>query len=215
MIKRVGYLPLLLIFACGTNDNSSFTSAKHDSEQAPPSDTADQTSEWVFEKVLDQKLIFKNGKSFDTHLYELKYIGQVPVENKAPYLIFSGRDCDGCDENISVYIHSPGDGELDVADGKNRYQYPGRERNYETNALSYEARAFYGQVLNTAKGVIWYQKILLENNSWNKDIFLADITGGKKKETTIKDTGQLQQTLALLKQGKCKEIKGMEYTSEP
>lgn len=139
----------------------------------------------------------------------------VPNGNKVPFSIFSGRDCNECDANISIYIHSPSNGYLKVENGENRYGLPGSERDYENNSLLYQARAFYGQVLPGIKEVIWYQKQLMENNTWQSSIFLVNLSNGLKKETIFKTTEKLKLTLDLLKQGLCKEIKGIDYKSEP
>ncbi len=171
--------------------------------------------EWVFEKVKGQILKFNNGKSFNTNLYEPNYIGQIANGNKAPFLIFSGRDCDECDANISLYIHTPSNGKLIVENGENRYQYPGTERDFENKSLLYKARAFYGEVMPNIKGVVWYQEQLMENNKLKKSLFLVKLNSDVKKEVILKNTGQLQSTLVLLAQGRCKEIKGHDYLSEP
>jgi len=170
---------------------------------------------WDFEKIAGNKLYFKNGKQFKTSLYELKYIGQVPNGNKAPFLILSGRDCDECDANISIYICSPADGPLKVESGENSYSLPGTERDLEDKNILFKARAFYGLVLSNIKGVIWYQNQLMENGTWKKSIFLVNLNHPDKKEISMKDTGQLQETLNMLKQGLCKEIPGVAYNSEP
>ena len=230
VIKYFRYIIFLLFFACRTNENTPVETLNNNNSKQASSfdttheaidnthqngDTISQAGEWIFDKVVKQSLIFKNGKSFETNLYELDYIGQVMTANKAPYLIFSGRHCDECDANISVYIHSPSDGPLTIDHGQNRYQYPGNERDFENDSLLYMSRAFYGQVLENKQGVIWYQKTLTEDNTWINDIFLVDITDGKKKEMTMKNLGQLRQTLDLMKNGKCKAIKSMDFTSEP
>ena len=170
---------------------------------------------WDFEKIAGNKLYFKNGKQFKTSLYELKYIGQVPNGNKAPFLILSGRDCDECDANISIYICSPADGPLKVESGENSYSLPGTERDLEDKNILFKARAFYGLVLSNIKGVIWYQNQLMENGTWKKSIFLVNLNHPDKKEISMKDTGQLQETLNMLKQGLCKEIPGVAYNNEP
>jgi len=84
--------------------NTGFTTDNNHTRQTK------NTSEWIFDKVRAHTLEFKNGKSYNTDLYDLKYIGQVANNNKAPFLIFSGRECLECDANISIYIHSPANG---------------------------------------------------------------------------------------------------------
>jgi hypothetical protein len=172
-------------------------------------------NQWIFDKVEGSVLKFKGGKAFNTNLFELKYIGQVENDNKAPFLIFSGRDCDECDANISLYIHSPANGKLNVANGENQYGYPGTERDFENKSLLYKARAFYGDVMPNIKGVVWYQELAMVNGKFKKSLFLVKLDGVVKKEVVLKNTGQLQSTLGLLAQGRCKEIKGHDYLSEP
>ena len=91
---------------------------------------------WNFKSISGSIINFGNGKPFNTHLYELKYIGQIPNGDQIPFFIFSGRDCNECDAHISIYIHSPKDGKLTIENGQNRYQYPGKESDIEDNSLS-------------------------------------------------------------------------------
>jgi hypothetical protein len=183
-----------------------------DSNQLVPEITS---SNWTFDKIEGSLLVFKNKRKFETNLFELEFIGQVSTDNKAPYFIFSGRDCEECDANISIYIHSPSDGQLEVGHGQNRYQYPGTEKDYETDSILYISRAFYGQVLETTKGVIWYENRLLENGKMGRSVFLSRIDNGIFKDTTYEDNGKLGETINLLKKGQCSEIVGRQYTSEP
>jgi hypothetical protein len=205
-------LTILFLVSCGTNDKP-----KSNLKQASDSLTTSKkdNTDWTFEKVQESKLVFKGGQTFETNLFELEYIGQVTVVNKAPYLIFSGHDCKECDTNISIYIHSPSDGQLEVGHGQNRYQYPGTEKDYETDRILYISRAYYGQVLETTKGVIWYENRLLENGKMGRSVFLSRIDNGIIKDTTYEDNGKLGETINLLKKGRCSEIIGRQYASEP
>ncbi len=212
-MKQLTYiLTILFLAGCGTNDKSKGNS--NQSADSLATKTKDN-SNWVFEKVNNSKLFFKGGQTFETNLFDLEYIGQVSADNKAPYLIFSGRDCNECDANISIYIHSPSDGKLVVDHGQNRYQYPGTENDYETDSVLYISRAFYGQVLESFKGVIWYENRLLENGQMGRSVFLSYIDNGSLKDTTYEDNGKIGETINLLKKGLCNEIVGRQYTSEP
>lgn len=173
------------------------------------------SNEWVFEKTDKSKLIFKNEKTVETNLYDLQYIGQIPVNNSTPFLIFSGRHCSECDANISIYIHKPTDGPLIVRNGENRFQYPGKEKDFENDLVVYISRAFYGQVLPGIDGVIWYENRLLESNKMGRSVYLAQIKNGIINDTSYNDDGKLGQTIGLMKNGHCQEIKGKEYKSEP
>jgi hypothetical protein len=170
---------------------------------------------WLLDNVSNSILKFKNGQKFNTELFDVKYIGSLTNGNKAPFLIFSGRDCTECDENISIYIHSPSNGRLNVDNGKNRFQYPGTEKDFESDTVLYKARAFYGHVLPSVKGVVWYQQELMTDKTWGSSTFLVNLNTGSEVDTLLKGTEKLKSTLKLLEQGHCKEIKGMSYLSEP
>jgi len=102
-----------------------------------------------------------------------------------------------------------------VQNGENRYGFSGIEKDYENNRPISKSRAFYGQVLPGIKGVIWYQEELTTKNTWQKSTFLVNLNNGAKKETKSKGQEKLKLTLQLLAQGLCKEIKGIDITSEP
>ena len=205
-IKKLCTLTLVLLLGCQTNDHTTKPPPKL-ADTLPPS--------WSFKKVDSSRLLFSNAETIDTHLFELAYIGQVPMGNKAPLLIVSGRDCTGCDENLSLYMLSPSDGPLEVEDGKNRNLYPGTEKDYETGKWVYSARVFYGQVLKDTNGVIWYESRLLENGHRTKDVYLTWIDHGVQKDTLYNYPGDLNQTLELCGKGLCKEIPGRQYSTEP
>jgi hypothetical protein len=227
MRRLIYILTILVLVSCVTDDGTkSNISQTADSLTTNPKSNKSQTTDslttktkininWTFDKVQDSKLIFKGGQTFETNLFELEYLGQVSGDDKAPFLIFSGRDCNECDANISIYIHSPSDGKLVIDHGQNRYQYPGTEKDYETARVIYISRAFYGQVLDNINGVIWYENRLLENGKMGRFVFLSRIDNGSLKDTTYDDNGKLDQTIRLKNKGLCNEIVGRKYTSEP
>ena len=207
MSKLTIILTAIILLSCGSKSNFKKRSKRSLDRLA--------TNDWTFKKVEKSKLVFRNGKTFETNLFELEYIGQFQAENKAPFLIFSGRECQECDANISIYIHSPSDGKIVVDYGQNRYEYPGTESDYQSDTVIVTSRAFYGQVLENVHGVIWYENELLVNGKMGKNIFLRHLENGSLKDTIFEDKGEIRETLNLMKKGLCKEIKGRIYTSEP
>lgn len=227
-MKKLFYIPLILLFSCSQKSDSqkngiaepaNATEIKSVAAPVEPIQTKaeePQYDTWTFYKVDGTKLIFKEGPVFDTELVDLEYIGQIDIDKNAPFFIYSGRFCDECDANIAIYFHSPRHGQVNVENGDNRYGYPGRERDYETDSLIYQARAFYGEVLKGVKGIVWYQKTLMEDNSFQNSVFIARLDGESIKGEEIKGYEKhLQETLSLNKSGKNKEIKGRDYISEP
>jgi hypothetical protein len=212
-----------LLFACGNSEKNIDDKKKLDLKPTNKVSQIDQKEptkikdiiNWEFLKVKNDELIFKGGNSYKTDLFDLEYIGQIKADPKAPYLIFSGRDCEGCDENINIYIHSPSDGKLRVENGQNRYQFPGMETDYETDSLLYTSQAYFGEILEKKYGLIWYENNLLENGKMGKSTFVTYIENGILRDTIFVDHKDLSETLKLLKRGLCKEIKGRKYSSEP
>lgn len=198
-------LPILLFILFGCKSNKSLE----------VNNSNPLNYEWNYKGIEGSKILFDKGRIYETNLFNLEYIGHITNENKDPFFIYSGVDCDSCDADISIYIHSPIDGALNVKSGQNRYGYPGKEYDLYTDSLIYEGQAYYGEVLPNIKGIIWYQKQLMENDIWISSIFLADVSSGSKIDTFLQDVGQLNQTLSLLKAGKCFEIAGHVYRSTP
>lgn len=227
-MKKIFYILFLCLFSCNQEkdikESETIESDKLDASKLATDSVKiiqaksnqPQLTTWTFDKIENKKLLFKEGHSFDTELYNLEYIGQVATDNKEPFLIYSGRDCDECDANISIYFHTPRNGKLKVGNGENSYSYPGKETDYINNSLIYQARAFYGEVLKGVFGVIWYQKTLQDNNTFKNTVYLAKVEGDSIKNQELKGYDNLlKETQSFNKTGKNKEIKGIEYTSEP
>jgi hypothetical protein len=205
-MKNLCTLTLITLLGCRTTDRPPKASPK-------PLDTIPLS--WTVDKVDSGRLLFRNAPTIETHLHDLAYIGQVPIGKKAPLLILSGRDCAGCDENISLYMLSPSDGPLNVENGANRNKYPGTEKDYETGKWVYSSRVFYGQVLPDTNGVIWYESRLLDNDHQARDVYLSWIEHGIHKDTIFDRREDISQTLELCEKGRCKEIPGIQYNTEP
>lgn len=212
MIRQIIFISLFLA-SCGANNSS-----KNPTSQQTDSILKQEiqfNAEWKLDRIDSSKLVFKNGRIIETKLNNLEFIGQITLENKDPFLIFTGVDCKFCDANPSIYIHSPSDGELIVGAGKNTYGLPGRTFSYENHSLLYEGRVFYGQVLENRKGVIWYQKTLMNTGKWESSVFIAEIKNSMIENKFLSDTVLVEHTLLMLQKGLCKEIKGTDHTSEP
>jgi len=171
-----------------------------------------QNNEWEIAKVEDKTLLFSNGKSFKTSLFDLKYIGQLQTKKKAPYLILSGRSCKDCDENISIYIWSPDDGEMKSGGQQPRYSYPEKEEDYLTNELVYGNRMFYGSCLGT-ESCIWVQRSLNKNKTWKNSVFMVKVQNDTLREIKLNESAELNELLG--KVIKCSELPGTVNTTEP
>lgn len=164
---------------------------------------------WDFSHVEDKKIMFKNGESYETNLFDLKYIGELSAKNKAPFLILSGRSCDSCDENISIFIQSPSDGFMKKESEQPRYSYPGQEFDYATNDLIFESRMFLGKYAGFGPSIIWIQKDLI--NKPQNSIMILFVKDNKLTHTYL--PFQSQTVDEIIKS--CSELKGIKTTSEP
>ena len=174
-------------------------------------------NDWESVKVKNQTLVFGNGVKFKTNLYDLKYIGYLNSGKEFPYFVFSGRTCQNCDENISIFIHSPSDGPIHKETKLKRYLFPGRLYDMETGKLILESRAFIGNCLPEKSNiVIWYQNSLDELGKWKKSVYIVEVSGNKLEEYMITDSlPDIEVTLKLVSKKICYEIPGLNQTTEP
>ena len=162
-------------------------------------------------------IIFTDKSSFSTTLYGLRYVGQLKAKNKLPFLVLAGRGCDECDANTSIYIHSPSDGPMKSEDSQTRYSYPGRYKDNETDKLVEKTRCFIGKCIpGQREGVAWYMQWLDEKSKWQSGFYIAEIASDVVKAKYLtQPEAKLKETLSLVKQGICREIKGVTGYTEP
>lgn len=147
-------------------------------------------------------------------LYASKNWGVVTGWDSTVYVVRSGRYCEVCDADVALYIHAPANGGLSLANGANARLQPGRITDGENGQVYHESRAFFGEVLPGVPGVIWYQHALANDGAMKDSTMLLDLTMG------MEDSGQagstlMDKTLALLAEGKCSEILGVDRTTAP
>jgi hypothetical protein len=162
-------------------------------------------------------LTLADGSKFNTVLYHMRVIGQLRTTKKVPYFILSGTTCSGCDENISIYIHSPSDGEMKNEAQQRRFAYPGREKDYATGQLVYEAKMFYGNCLAAhPNAVVWFDRVMGEDKNWHSGVSIAKVSSDKlvvrqlhaplPKQSDVRDA---------VHRGECLELPGVDRDSEP
>lgn len=175
-------------------------------------DNTEKANVWYFKRIIGQTLYFKNNKRFKTNLYDIRYIGQLKTKHKDPFLILSGRSCDSCDANLSVYIYSPSDGPMKSEVNQAAYSYPGKVFDYANNKLIFDSRMFYGNCsTNDTSCVVWTQKQLNDNGRFEYRIFTV-----KVDDDTLKESVKKVDSLILTKTSdRCRELPGIDVTSEP
>ncbi|MDW7692352.1 hypothetical protein R9C00_13550 [Flammeovirgaceae bacterium SG7u.111] len=215
---------ITLLFSCeqkpkateGIADETPAIPSEIVTRSAPDNLVPTQEESWEIESQEGQNLVFSNGETVQTELYELEYFGKIEAKGKAPFLIVAGRGCDECDENIAIYLHSP-DSKTKLGETVAiRYPYPGKELDYEDGSLLNDVRFFFGEVLPGINGAIWYQKTKVDGRLMD-NAYLVTVEKGEIKGSTLlkKDMPDINKTLELVSEEKALEVPGVEYYSEP
>ena len=221
--KLLIILFLTALLSCNNKTNQVETSnniqtestkvEKHISE----SETKREIEPWKIERIDGKQIIFQNGDTLQTTLNDLEYLGQFSFKNDIPYLLLSGVDCDTCDAEISLYIHSPKDGHLLVKHGEKTYSLAGKLTDFMDGTLVYESRVFYGEVFPDTIGALWIQKELQMDNSFKESSYLLHI-----KDTIVwrgflaDDNDNILKRVEFQKgKGLCKELSGRTGSTSP
>jgi len=157
---------------------------------------------------------FHNGQRFATGLYNAKFLGILP-SSKTPYVVLSGRGCDECDANISIYILSPLGPPVREAT-TDRYWSPGQETDRETGKIIRKSRAFIGHCLpDPTDAIIWYDNLASDQGPWRTGLSLVRIVADTVASELRTPPPSISATLRLVGLGACREIPGLAESSEP
>ncbi len=162
-------------------------------------------------------LKYGDGKTFQTAVFQPRYVGQLSTRAKAPYLIFSGRGCLDCDANRAIYIHSPDDGQMLGGERDPHYTYPGQYRDPESEQVAHVVRVFFGQCLPSSNPVVlWFQRARQASGKWEHGIHVAEVVDDRLvSRSWTKDPPKVSTVLAAVKKGTCHELKGIKGYLEP
>ena len=156
---------------------------------------------------------FRNGTVVKTGVIEFEFVDFIKSATGNQFIIYTGRTCSQCDMNTSVYLNSVADPEY----GLSRYSLPGEVYYYEDNSLLETSRMFYGECLKKEEPtVIWFQKYLGTDDKWHQAVFDLDFNETKAVQNSDQILYRdLAKTEALVAEGLCREVPGIERTSEP
>lgn len=160
---------------------------------------------------------FRNGRRFETTIYEVQVIGVLRVDGKMPYVVMAGRSCSECDANIAIYIHSPDDGPMRGEDKQTRFSYPGRVNHFLEGTLVEEWRVFLGRCLTQDGEVaVWFGRERSKRGKWVETVVAVRVVGAKLRVKQLqKPLPRVEEALKLVTAGACREIPGIEQTTEP
>jgi hypothetical protein len=216
MLPLTTKLPMFLLagcfmIACQSESAHVNKPMNQDTETKPAGDPLEVVM------VEDKTLVYRNGESFETNLFDMDFIGQLTCPEKKPFLILSGRTCRECDAGKNIYIHSPSDGAMPPENVKPLFPYPGKALHEKTGKVMAETRFFFGEITDNKEGAIWYQVIHLANGKQEFKTILAEIDQGKliARETKGNFERELANTIARAKADKAIELPGEEYYGNP
>jgi hypothetical protein len=161
-------------------------------------------------------LVLPDGSKFQTTLYDLKVIGQLRAVHKLPYYVLSGVGCQGCDANVSVYIHSPSDGPMKDEGTQPRFDYPGQVISQDNSVVS-ESRMFLGNcVAGHPDTVVWFDRSIGDDKQWHESVFLAEIKDDhlvfEEPKTNAPSPGEAEDST---RKSECRELPGIKQWEEP
>jgi len=180
-----------------------------------------KNEEWVYEKDPSIRMItrshytFTNGVKLSTNLSDFKLISVIKTKIGKELFFFEGRVCNACDANTSLYVAPVN---VRVFDRDNpRYSYPGKLFYYMDGTLIEESQVFYGGCLSKGSPVVlWYTKYKDTNGKWHEVTSQLEFNGGNISFSKNKiNYRYLNKTLQFVKSGVCKELVGVDRTSEP
>lgn len=158
---------------------------------------------------------FSNGRAFEIPLHRAEPIAVLAGSDGTPFLLASGADCTGCDENNTLRFFVLGD--KDIKGSGKRHTYPGSLTDYMSPQLMEKTRTFYGRCLSDSSDVVvWFQEYLGRDGKWHKLNSVARVTrdGDTLSKLTAKEA-RLSSVVARSKQGVCTELPGVDGTVEP
>jgi len=158
------------------------------------------------------QLFISNGVVISVPLERIKPIAVLRTSSGSPRLLLSGADCTECDMNESIYL-LPLENKTGILE---RSAYPGNMKAYDTGELVEKHRMFYGRCLSNEDSLVWSSDFVGEDNKWhhqNSVIHVRD-SGADFGELPSSE-GTIKSILKRVANGECKELKGIDGTTEP
>ncbi len=165
-----------------------------------------------FEKLEEGKIIFgappglTPPQPLKTGLFDLTYLGVLRSdEGGSPYFLFTGKPCQDCLEDRTVYAFRPTGGKPTA------FVYPGKILEPRSRALLIESRAFFGQCLaHRGDVLVVFQKEKIDRRpQLQPSVMIAEAGKDFFSETLIeRHLPNLATTLQLVKRKRCHEIEG-------
>ena len=179
--------------------------------------------EWVPIKI-DQNetddgsvIQFPKDVIFKSEYVRMEFIGQIKNDSSIPYLIFSVNTCVDCDENRRIVILKPGKNILKDTIQLNYPTEPGNIYSFGPDSeIKYRVRMFFGNCISGHKeAAVWFISSKQEGK-WKDTVLIAEENDNKLVSYYASSPiPKIEDTLLLMKEGKCVEVPGQDITEGP
>ena len=167
----------------------------------------------------DTLLRFPGGGEFASGLYSVGYVGQLPASTKAPFIVLEGIECTDCDAPSAVLMRSPSDGRIrSFRNLPGWYAYPGRVVDLDdTTKVLVESRLFWGECLEgRLAGLVQYATEFTAGTAAPQLLRTTEI----RRDSLVTSEqmarpADLESTLNLVAEGRCREIPPRHRLSDP
>lgn len=153
-----------------------------------------------------------DGRSFETTLFEVDYLGHLPASTRTPYLVLAGYGCppSECDASIAIHVHSPDDGPMVIEPLQRPFAHPGTLFEFETDRPVQRTRFFLGDCLGGRGPVaLWFIYDLTAADPPPPKVMLVEVEGDALRLRWLGEP--LPDPDALVPEaspGRCREIEG-------
>ena len=179
--------------------------------------------EWVPIKI-DQNetddgsvIQFLKDVIFKSEYVRMEFVGQIKIDSSIPYLIFSVNTCVDCDENRRIVILKP---EKNILKDTIQLNYPTEPGNIYSfgpdSEIKYRVRMFFGNCISGHKeAAVWFISSKQEGK-WKDTVLIAEENDNKLASYYASSPiPKIEDTLLLMKEGKCVEVPGQDITEGP
>ena len=174
----------------------------------------------VPEVIGDTALRWPNGAEYVSGFRGVEYIGAIPAERKAPFVIVAGHECADCDAPPSVLVRSPSDGPVRTFTGlRGWHPYPGRVIAYnEDSVVVSHSRLFWGRCLpERPQGLVEFRTDFARNGGEpERSVLITEIDSDSLVEwRRVATTRLLATTLVQVQSKECAEIPQRDIPAPP
>jgi hypothetical protein len=170
--------------------------------------------------VGDTVLRFPSGAQYVSGFRNVEYIGAIPAERKAPFIIIAGHECGECDAPPSVLMRSPSDGRVrELAGLPGWHPYPGRVIAYnEDSTVVSHSRLFWGHCLpERPPGLAEFRTEFVRSGAEpERSVLITEIEGDSLIAwRRVATTRLLASTLVQVQAKECAEIPQRDIPAPP